>query len=97
MTVGIDGPGKADITKKEVKNGVMDVHYIPVSPGEYEISIKVAGAPIFGSPFSAKISGTLSMCACTCVAVIIQWTTEHVAVTHRVIDTLIYCRCLCSD
>lgn len=53
----IEGPGKADITKKEEKNGVLTIGYMPMSPGEYDIHIKVKGKAIHGSPFAAKISG----------------------------------------
>lgn len=55
--VKIDGPGQADIIKKEQKDGYVVVVYRPLSPGEYDIHIKNKGRAIHGSPFSAKISG----------------------------------------
>ena len=55
--MSIDGPSPADITKREDTPGVQTVCYVPVMPGEYEISVKVKGQHIHGSPFSAKISG----------------------------------------
>lgn len=57
IDVAISGPGKADILKKEQTNGLVHVVYMPLTPGEYEISIKHKGRAIHGSPFSAKISG----------------------------------------
>ena len=58
--INIDGPGKADVTKKEESNGVVHVAYMPLSPGEYDLNIKHLGKPIHGSPFSVKVSGTYS-------------------------------------
>jgi filamin len=57
IEVKIEGPGKADIVKKEQKDGTVAVVYLPLSPGEYDIHIKHKGRAIHGSPFSAKISG----------------------------------------
>ena len=57
VAISVDGPAKANITKKDTKNGLTSVTYVPVSPGEYEVSVKFKGKHIHGSPFSAKISG----------------------------------------
>jgi filamin len=57
VDVSIDGPSKAEIKRKEKKGSRTDVTYLPMSPGEYSISIKNKGKHIHGSPFSAKISG----------------------------------------
>jgi len=57
--VKIDGPSKADIVKKEEKDGIMTYVYVPVSAGEYNINIRFKNKHIHGSPFSAKISGKL--------------------------------------
>ena len=53
----IDGPGKADILKKEDHHGSMRYEYMAVNPGEYNVHIKYKGNPIHGSPFSVKLSG----------------------------------------
>ncbi len=57
LAISIDGPSKADITKKESKDGSTSCSFVPMSPGEYNVNIKVKGKHIHGSPFSAKISG----------------------------------------
>ena len=56
VTVDIEGPEKTEVMKKEDKKG-MQVEYVPLTPGEYLINVKVKGNHINGSPFSAKISG----------------------------------------
>jgi len=61
IDVKIDGPSKADIVKKEEKDGIMSYVYVPISAGEYNINIRFKNKHIHGSPFSAKISGTISM------------------------------------
>ena len=61
----IDGPGQADIIKKEQKDSYVVVVYRPLSPGEYDIHIKNKGRAIHGSPFSAKISGLDARCFST--------------------------------
>ena len=58
----IDGSGKADIVKKEEKDGIMTFVYVPVSAGEYNINIRFKNKHIHGSPFSAKISGFPYLC-----------------------------------
>lgn len=55
--IKVDGPGKADVVTKEDKGGVVHVAYLPMSPGEYAVSIKHKGKAIHGSPFSVKVSG----------------------------------------
>jgi len=57
LDVKIDGPSKADIVKKEEKDGIMTYVYVPVSAGEYNINIRFKNKHIHGSPFAAKISG----------------------------------------
>ena len=57
IDVKIDGPSKADIVKKEEKDGIMTYVYVPVSAGEYNINVRFKNKHIHGSPFSAKISG----------------------------------------
>jgi len=57
IDVKIDGPGQAEVLKKEQKDAKVVVVYRPLSPGEYDIHIKNKGKAIHGSPFSTKISG----------------------------------------
>jgi len=57
LDIKVDGPGKADVHKKEDKSGHLVCSYLPMSPGEYNVNIKYKGKHIHGSPFSAKISG----------------------------------------
>lgn len=57
IDVKIDGPAKADVAKKEEKDGIMTYVYVPISAGEYNINIRFKNKHIHGSPFSAKISG----------------------------------------
>ena len=63
IDVKIDGSGKADIVKKEEKDGIMTYVYVPISAGEYNINIRFKNKHIHGSPFSAKISGTDGSCS----------------------------------
>jgi filamin len=57
LDVTIDGPSKADLIRNEKTNGVRNLSYLPMSPGEYMVNITSGGKHIHGSPFSAKISG----------------------------------------
>ena len=58
VDVNISGPGKVDISRKEMKNGNMYVDYVPLCPGEYDVAVKVEGKNVHGSPFPVKVSGT---------------------------------------
>ena len=58
LQVNIDGPTKTDI-KRQDQGDKADIQYLPMTPGVYNISIKYAGKEITGSPFIAKVSGTL--------------------------------------
>jgi len=57
IDVKIDGPGQAEVLKKEQQDKKVAVIYRTLSPGEFDIHIKNKGKAIHGSPFSAKISG----------------------------------------
>ena len=61
VDVTIEGPGKTDIVKKKELNGVLTIDYVPVVPGEYLVSIKCGDKHIYGSPFSAKITGWFTL------------------------------------
>ncbi|KAK5933446.1 hypothetical protein CgunFtcFv8_013926 [Champsocephalus gunnari] len=57
LAVTIEGPSKVKMDCKEVPEGYK-VHYTPMAPGNYVISIKYGGPNhITGSPFKAKVTG----------------------------------------
>ncbi|KAL3058091.1 hypothetical protein OYC64_010302 [Pagothenia borchgrevinki] len=57
LAVTIEGPSKVKMDCKEVPEGYK-VHYTPMAPGNYLISIKYGGPNhITGSPFKAKVTG----------------------------------------
>lgn len=57
LEVTLDGPSKLDLKKEDLKDGAIKYKFTPMNPGAYEISIKVKGKHIQGSPFTSKISG----------------------------------------
>ncbi|KAK2160895.1 hypothetical protein LSH36_125g02020 [Paralvinella palmiformis] len=57
LSINIDGPSKAEITKKDIGSGATEYKFLPMSPGEYLVNIKAKGKHIHGSPFSCKVSG----------------------------------------
>lgn len=55
----VDGPSKVQLQCVEVAEGYQFT-YTPTAPGDYLIIIKYGGdAHIPGSPFKAKITGTI--------------------------------------
>ncbi|XP_061796901.2 filamin-B isoform X1 [Nerophis lumbriciformis] len=57
LAVTIEGPSKVKMDCLEVAEGYK-VHYTPMAPGDYVISIKYGGHDhITGSPFKARVSG----------------------------------------
>ncbi|XP_056886681.1 filamin-B isoform X1 [Takifugu flavidus] len=57
LTVSIEGPSKVKMECHEVPEGYK-VHYTPMAPGQYLISVKYGGPyHISGSPFKAKVTG----------------------------------------
>lgn len=57
LSLGIEGPSKAEIKCVDNNDGTCSVSYLPTAPGDYQISIKFAGRQIDGGPFTAKILG----------------------------------------
>ncbi|XP_029947767.1 filamin B a isoform X1 [Salarias fasciatus] len=58
LAVTIEGPSKVKMDCQEVAEGYK-VHYTPMAPGNYLISIKYGGPNhISGSPFKAKVTGS---------------------------------------
>lgn len=59
LAVTIEGPSKVKMDCQEVPEGYK-VHYTPMAPGNYLISIKYGGPNhITGSPFKAKVTGNV--------------------------------------
>ncbi|KAL3307180.1 hypothetical protein Ciccas_014313, partial [Cichlidogyrus casuarinus] len=58
LSLAIEGPSRADIFCHDNKNGTCEVSYMPMMPGEYQISIKFLDRHIAGSPFTARVAGT---------------------------------------
>ncbi|MEQ2236763.1 hypothetical protein ILYODFUR_016093, partial [Ilyodon furcidens] len=59
LAVTIEGPSKVKMDCQEIPEGYK-VHYTPMAPGSYLISIKYGGPNhITGSPFKARVTGTV--------------------------------------
>lgn len=56
LDIVIEGPGRVIIYGTEVEEG-HKVHYTPLVPGLYNISVKYNCYHIFGSPFKATCTG----------------------------------------
>ncbi|KAL7677096.1 hypothetical protein ACOME3_003343 [Neoechinorhynchus agilis] len=57
FAVTVDGPSKVQLGCNEVEEGYR-VTFLPTSPGDYLITIKLAGVSIAGSPFKCHVTGT---------------------------------------
>lgn len=57
IDVKIVGPARTDILKKEFRNGILSIEYLPIFPGEYSVSLQYKGKHILGSPFTPTITG----------------------------------------
>lgn len=55
--MAVEGPSKAEINCHDNKDGTVSVAYLPITPGEYKVSVKYAGNHIRGSPYTVKITG----------------------------------------
>lgn len=55
----IEGPSKAEIHCVDNKDGTCTVSYLPMLPGDYNILVRYNDKHIAGSPFTARITGTL--------------------------------------
>jgi len=56
LTVGVEGPGKAEVEIKDKGDGTVICIYHPTKPGKYTIHIKYEDADIKDSPYQAIIS-----------------------------------------
>lgn len=62
LSLAVEGPSKAEISCKDNKDGTCTVSYLPTAPGDYNIIVKFDDKHIPGSPFTAKITGTKTLC-----------------------------------
>ena len=56
--INIEGPCKTEVKQVSKSGSKTNYSYVPLSPGEYMVHVKAKGKDIYGSPFSAKVSGT---------------------------------------
>lgn len=56
LAVGIEGPSKVAITCQDIDDGY-EFTYVPMSPGEYMITIKYSNVTIAGCPSVATVTG----------------------------------------
>ena len=56
LTVGVEGPGKAEVEIKDNTDGTVTCIYYPTKPGKYTIHIKYEDSDIKDSPYQAIIS-----------------------------------------
>lgn len=66
LSLAVEGPSKAEIACKDNKDGTCAVSYLPTACGDYNIVVKFDDKHIPGSPFSAKITGTVRRCFPAC-------------------------------
>ena len=59
LGVSVEGPTEAKINCKDNKNGLIDVDYMPLEPGDYKVNVTYNKEHIPGSPFKAKIKPSL--------------------------------------
>ncbi len=57
VDVSVDGPSHCEVKKKDTHGSTTNYVFVPMSPGEYSVALKVKGKHIHGSPFSCKVSG----------------------------------------
>jgi hypothetical protein len=57
LSVGIDGPSRAEIRTSDNRDGTVKVQYTPKVPGDYKITIRYDGISVKGSPYSIRVRG----------------------------------------
>ncbi|TMS38553.1 hypothetical protein L596_005251 [Steinernema carpocapsae] len=57
LVVSIEGNGKANVQSHDNKDGTCSVTWVPPVPGEYLISVKIAGKLVKGGPFKVLVAG----------------------------------------
>ncbi|KAI1280614.1 Filamin-A [Halotydeus destructor] len=61
LSVGVDGPSKADIRYTDNHDGTVKVIYTPYTPGEYKVIVRYDGINVKGSPYTVRIRGDDSL------------------------------------
>ncbi|XP_061114993.1 filamin-A-like isoform X2 [Conger conger] len=56
LAISVEGPGKADITFEERKDGSSGVSYVVQEPGDYEVSVKFNEEHVPDSPFLVAVT-----------------------------------------
>lgn len=56
LTVGVEGPGKAEVQIKDTGDGKITVIYVPTKPGKYTIHIRYDEMDIKDSPYQSIVS-----------------------------------------
>lgn len=62
--MAVEGPSKAEISCIDNKDGTCTVTYLPTLPGDYNILVRYNDKHIAGSPFTARITGEITLAAC---------------------------------
>lgn len=57
LSVGIDGPSRAEIRTSDNRDGTVKVVYTPREAGDYKITVRYDGIGVKGSPFSVRVRG----------------------------------------
>jgi len=57
LSVGIDGPSRADIRYHDNHDGTVKVTYTPYTAGAYKLTVKYDGIHVRGSPFEVRVRG----------------------------------------
>lgn len=57
LSMSFEGPGRTELSTKEVGDGAIKMLYKPSEPGHYSLVIKYADHVVPGSPFNIKVTG----------------------------------------
>ena len=66
LHVNIDGPSRTPVTVKDQANNMVKCEYIPMDPGEYNVSILWEGIHIPSSPFHIHVRPAIDPSAVVC-------------------------------
>ncbi|NXN99627.1 FLNA protein, partial [Rhinopomastus cyanomelas] len=61
LSLAVEGPSKAELSCTDNQDGTCSVSYLPVLPGDYGIIVKYNDKHIPGSPFTARITGDVTL------------------------------------
>lgn len=57
IQVELEGPSSADVKITEKGAGQLNVQYMPLSPGDYQLHLKYKNREMSGSPLTVKVVG----------------------------------------